>query len=326
MTSTADVGLPHLDADRLRAALPITDAIDALERAFGGDELPETPVRSIYNAEGGELLLMPAWGRMGLGVKLVTLERRNSDRGLPLIHGVFVLFAAEDKQPLATVDGAALTAIRTAAVSALGTRHLARHDARSLVIFGAGRQARAHLDALLCVRDFERVAVVDLDADRARELAEHAERCLGVSARVGEPGDVADADVICCCTTSTQPVVQGELLAPGTHIVAMGAYRPDMREVDAATLQRARVVVESRAAALEEAGDLLIPIAAGQWSADRIDAELADVVRGPGRRRDDQEITLFKTVGLASEDLVVAHAAVERMRNGLADPDPSRAA
>jgi ornithine cyclodeaminase/alanine dehydrogenase-like protein (mu-crystallin family) len=312
MPGTVDRELFHLDAERLRQALPVAEAIDALEQAFSGDDLPETPVRNHYAAEGGELLLMPAWGRIGVGVKLVTLEPRNEGRGLPLIHGVFILFSAEGKQPLATIDGAALTAVRTAAVSALGTRHLARPDARALVIFGAGRQARAHLEALMEVRDLETVTIVDPHAERAAALVAMAVE-LGLEARVGEPSDVAQADLICCCTTSTEPVVRGELLAPGTHIVAMGAYRPDMREVDTTTLRRSRVIVEDREAALAEAGDFLIPLAAGEWSADGIHAELAEAVSGPARRTDPDEITLLKTVGMASEDLVVAHAAVAKV-------------
>jgi ornithine cyclodeaminase/alanine dehydrogenase-like protein (mu-crystallin family) len=312
MTPQHDGDLPHLDGERLRRALPTEAAIDALEQAFGGDELPQAPVRSVHAAQGAELLLMPAWGSVGIGVKLLTVESRNPARGLPLIHGVYVLFAADGKQPVATIDGGALTAVRTAALSALGTRHLARADARSVVLFGAGRQARAHLEALRAVRPLERVTIVGRDPARARALRAHAET-LGLDARVGDASDVRTADIVCCCTTSTEPVVRGELLAPGTHVIAMGAYRPDMREVDVATLRRARVLVESREAALEEAGDFLIPMAAGEWEASGIDAELSEVVRGPARRRDDDEVTLLKTVGLASEDLVVAHAAAQRL-------------
>jgi ornithine cyclodeaminase len=313
MTAHAPVDLPHFDAGQVRQALPVAAAIDALDAAFGGPDPLESPMRSHYQAAGGELLLMPAWGSIGVGVKLITLQEDNAERGLPFIHGVFVLFDADSKRPVATMDGAALTAVRTAAVSALGTRYLAREDASRLVLFGAGAQAYAHLEALLEVRDLRTATIVDVAPERAEALAERA-RELGLEARVGGPDDVAGADVICCCTTSRSPVVQGELLAPGTHIVAMGAYRPDMRELDTRTLERARVVVESRAAALAEAGDFIIPIGRGEWDASAIDAELPDVVRGHAARRDPDEITLFKTVGLASEDLVVAHAVVARAR------------
>jgi ornithine cyclodeaminase/alanine dehydrogenase-like protein (mu-crystallin family) len=313
VTSDLRPRIPYLGAEELQRSLPLLDAVDALERAFATTPLPTTPVRNHFEADGGELLLMPAWGEQGLGVKLITLEPRNAAYGLPLIHGVFVLFARDTKAPIATMDGAALTSLRTAAVSALGARHLARQDARSLLIFGAGTQARAHLDAMLEIRDLTSLVVVDPATERAEALAAlGAER--GLSARVGSPEDVRDADLICCCTTSREPVVRGALLSPGTHIAAMGAYRPDMREVDAETLHRSSVLVETRDAALAEAGDLLIPIAAGEWSADLIAGELADAVRGTASRADAEQITILKTVGLASEDLVVAQAAVQNFR------------
>lgn len=310
-------GLPYLDAERLRRALPVADAIDALEDAFGAERLPECPVRVHHRAQGGELLLMPAWGDIGIGVKLITIDAANPERGLPLLHGVFVLFSADGKAPLAVLDGTALTSIRTAAVSALGVRHLARADAHALLVFGAGVQARAHVEAMLEVRDFQTAVIVDPAAERAEALAARA--CeLGLDARVGAAGDVAGADVVCCCTTSSEPVLHGADLAPGTHIAAMGAYRADLREVDVLTLRRSRVIVESREVALAEAGDLLIPIGVGEWAPEMIDCELADVVRGPGRRRDPEEITLLKTVGMASEDLVVARAAVAKLASGAA--------
>ncbi|MCW3004982.1 MAG: ornithine cyclodeaminase [Conexibacter sp.] len=307
----AQAGPPFLDAERLRLTLSIPEAIEALDRAFSG-ELPTTPLRSHYAAEGGELLLMPAWGPIGVGVKLVTLDEGNAARGMPFIHGLFVLFGPEGKEPVATLDGAALTAIRTAAVSALSTRYLAREDARTLVIFGAGRQAYSHLEAMLAVRKFHAVVVVDPAPDKAQLLVAHAAG-LGLEGRVGVPEDVAEADVVCCCTTSRQPVVRGDLLAPGTHIVAMGAYRPDMCEVDVATLRRSRVIVEDRETVLLEAGDFLLPMGRGEWTPDGIHGELAEAVRGPARRTDPDEITLCKTVGMASEDLVVAHAAVAKL-------------
>jgi ornithine cyclodeaminase/alanine dehydrogenase-like protein (mu-crystallin family) len=304
---------PFLDASQLDRTLSMREAIDALEAAFAA-ELPESPVRSHYAAQGGELLLMPSWGPIGVGVKLITIDQANPDRGLPFIHGVFILFAAEGKEPLAAIDGAALTALRTAAVSALSARHLAREDARSLLIFGAGRQSHSHLEALAAVREFESLTVVEPIAERAEQLVAHG-RDLGLEARVGTAADVAHADVVCCCTTSREPVVRGDLLKPGTHIVAMGAYRPDMCEVDVATLRRSRVIVEDREAALAEAGDLIIPLRRGEWSADGIDGELSDAVRGPARRVDPEEITLCKTVGMAAEDLIVAHAAVAKLRS-----------
>jgi ornithine cyclodeaminase len=303
--SAPNSDLPYLDAERLRLTLSIPEAIDALEEAFAG-EMPVTPVRSHYAAQGGELLLMPAWGSIGVGVKLITLDAANPGRGLPFIHGVFILFAPEGKEPVATIDGAALTA--------LSVRHHAREDVRELVIFGAGKQSHFHLEALASVRDLQSVTVVDPVADKAEQLVALAVS-LGLTGRVGTPEDVAQADLVCCCTTSREPVVRGDLLKPGTHIVAMGAYRPDMCEVDLATLRRSRVIVEDREAVLAEAGDFIIPMNRGEWTPDGIHGELAEAVRGPARRTDPDEITLCKTVGMASEDLVVAHAAVAKLRS-----------
>ncbi len=297
--------LPFVDARSLGKALSIEDAIGAVERGLSRSPIPTAPPRTAHQANGGELMLMPTWGEQGVGVKVMTIEPRNGERNLPLLHGVFILFDAETKQPRVVVDGAALTALRTAAVSAVATKHLAVPAARQLVIFGAGRQGWAHLEAMCAVRPIEHVAVIDPARERAEELAERARR-LGKEASVGSDKAVKDADLVCCCTTSTEPVLRGELLKAGSHVNAMGAYRPDMRELDLEALRRSKVVVETREAALAEAGDLLIPIDQGALSADCIYAELADVARGNLGRENAEEITIFKSVGVAFEDLLVA--------------------
>lgn len=296
----------------LRRALPMAAAVDALEAAFGGPSPPEAPARSRVPVDGADLLLMPAVGEGGAGVKLVTVNPANPGRGLPLIHAVYVLFEGGSLRPEALIDGRALTALRTAAVSALATRHLAREDARRLVIFGAGVQARAHLEAMPAVRPVESVTVVSRTPDRARALAGlAAER--GLEAAVGGPEAVAEADLVCTCTTSRTPLFDGRLLRPGAHVNAVGAYSPDARELDDETIRRARVVVETREAALAEAGDLLIPIAAGVVGPSHVVADLAEVVRGARVRRSAEDVTVFKSVGVALEDLAVARAAVDRV-------------
>jgi ornithine cyclodeaminase len=179
------------------------------------------------------------------------------------------------------------------------------------VIFGAGVQARSHLDAIRAVRPIERVVVVSRTRDRAEALVRDA-RDVGLEAAVGEPSDAASADIVCTCTTSSDPVIAGSLLAPGAHVNAVGAYTPQMREVDTEGVHRARVVVETREAAMAEAGDLLIPIAEGAIGPDHILADLAEVVRGAEVRATEEDVTLFKSVGVAFEDLVVASAAMER--------------
>jgi ornithine cyclodeaminase len=305
-------GVPYIDADQLRSLLPMSAAIDALEDAFataaGGG-----PPRTHIDVPGGDLLLMPAYGPGGVGVKLVTVAPDNPGRGLPLIHGLYVLFAAGTMAPTALIDGAAMTGLRTAAVSGLATRHLARDDASRLLVFGAGTQAHAHVAAMHAVRRIEHVVVVSRTAESAAALVERL-RAEGVDARVGTPAALSSADIVCTCTTSDTPVVDGTLLAAGTHINAVGAYKPHARELDSETMRRGRVVVEQRAAALEEAGDLLLAISDGAMTPAHIVADLGEVVTGATVRESDEHITVFKSVGLALEDLSIAAAAVAHLR------------
>jgi ornithine cyclodeaminase len=303
--------LPLVDAARLSELLPMTSAIDALEAAFRSGPPSGTPLRSQVETPAGTLLSMPAAGPQGAGVKLVTVTPSNPARGLPLIHGAYVLFASQTQAPVAVLDGGALTALRTGAVSGLATRYLAREDADRLVIFGAGVQGRAHLEAMRAVRSIERVTVVSRTDARAEALADLAE-AMGLEAVTGEPDAVGEADLVCTCTTSPAPVFEGTRLREGAHVNAVGAYTPDTRELDEETIRRSRLVVEAREAAMAEAGDLLIPIAEGVVDAAHVVADLSEVVRGALVRRSPQDVTVFKSVGVAFEDLVVARAAVDR--------------
>jgi len=283
-------------------------AVDALEAAFAAADETVTPPRMHVDVPDGTLLVMPSAGRAGAGVKLVTLNPENPSRGLPFIHGAYVLFAPETLVPECLIDGAALTGLRTAAVSGVATRYLAREDARHLVVFGAGAQATAHLEAMVSVRKLERVTIVSRSREPAVRLTERAEE-MGLAARVGAPEDVADADIVCTCTTSAEPVFDGAALPSGCHVNAVGAYQPHTRELDDAAVTRAKVVVEHRDAALEEAGDLLIPIENGVITRDHIVADLFEVVRGAAVRTARDDVTVFKSVGVAFEDLAVARAA-----------------
>lgn len=299
--------IPFVDAEELGRRLSMDAAIDALEDAFRTEDPGAAPLRSHVSTPGGSLLLMPATGSAGVGVKLVTLTDANPARGLPLIHAIYVLFDGKTQAPTLLVDGSALTALRTAAVSGLATRWLAPLDARRLVIFGAGVQARAHLQAIAAVRPVEELRVVSRSPDPAEALCEVA-RERGIEARIGDPGDVGWADLVCTCTTATEPVFPGDLLRGGVHVNAVGAYRPDTRELDTETVRRARVVVETREAAWEESGDLVLPLGEGAIGRDHVVADLQEVVRGAQVRRADSDVTVFESVGLAFEDLAVAGA------------------
>src|SRR5882672_5045675 len=197
-----------LDGAGLRTALPMSAAIDALEAGFHAQDPSAQPLRSHLSTPSGSMLLMPASGDGGVGVKLVTLTPGNPERGLAFIGGVYVLFDAATQTPEAILDGAVLTALRTAAVSGLATRHLANPDAERLVIFGAGVQARSHLEAMVTVRPIRHVAVVSRTLERARALVADS-RDQGVSADVGDVDDVANPDVVCTCTTSEEPLLTG---------------------------------------------------------------------------------------------------------------------
>lgn len=303
----------YVSSADLASSIDYPEAIDALDAAFRAEDPAAGPVRSHLEIPGGELLLMPAHAGGDAGVKLVTIAHANPPRGLPLIHGVYVLFAPDTLIPIAIFDGAALTALRTAAVSALATRYLARPDARRLVVFGAGAQARAHVHALRSVRAIEHVTIVGSGGPRAAALAEEL-RESGIEAVAGDERAVADADIVCTCTTSRTPVFDAALVAPGTHVNAIGAYRPDARELEPSLLARSLLVVETRASALAEAGDVVLAIGDGALRESALH-ELGPVVRGEVLRA-GEDITVFKSVGLALEDLAVAAAAAQRMAPG----------
>ena len=302
-----------IGAEELRASVPMEAAIDALDAAFSRED-PSlvAPLRNSLATPAGTLLTMPAAGDAGVGIKLVTLSEFNPQRNLPFVHAVYVLFDARTQEPEAVIDGTELTALRTAALSGFATRHLANPDASRLVLFGAGVQATAHLDAMLAVRPIREVTVVGRSKQRIQALVERA-RKLGLGARAGSPSDVAYADLICTCTTSAVSVLSGHDVADGTHINAIGAFLPHQRELDTETIRRAKVVVETREVALAEAGDVLIPIQEGVIETSHVVADLAAMARGAPVRTDPNDITAFVSVGFSFEDLVVARAAMDAL-------------
>jgi ornithine cyclodeaminase/alanine dehydrogenase-like protein (mu-crystallin family) len=299
-----------IGAEELRARLSMTAAVDALEEAFRTLDPTSGPLRTHVETPHGSLLLMPAFGEAGVGVKLVSLTRANPERGLPFIHASYLLFDAETQAPEAVLDGSALTALRTAAVSGLATRFLARADAARLVVFGAGVQARSHLEAMSAVRPVTELVVVSRSRGAAETLVEEG-LGRGLAARLGERDAVREADLICTCTTAEEPLFDGSLLSAGAHVNAVGSYRPETRELDTRTVRRGRVVVETREVALAEAGDLLIPIRERAIEAADVVADLTELVRGAKVRRSPGDVTVFKSVGMAFEDLVVARAVAD---------------
>ncbi|TVR29408.1 MAG: ornithine cyclodeaminase family protein [Nitriliruptor sp.] len=303
--------MQHIDAPEVWQRLPMLDAIAALEQAIRTNGFADTPQRLHLQDDGRDLLVMPAMADGWAGVKLVSLDPQNPARGRSFINGVYTLFVPPGLEPGASIEGRALTELRTAAVSGLATRHLARPDASRLTIFGAGAQGRSHLLAMAAVRDLTEVRIVAPRAESVDAFIAFAADHLEVEVRTGTPDDVATSDIVCTCTSSATPVFDGSLLPEGVHINAIGAYRPDLQEVDAATVLASRVIVELREAALTEKGDLLRAAAEAGWDPGAIAADLTELLRDPGRgRMTPADRTLFSSVGHAYEDLLIARAVV----------------
>lgn len=304
----------------VRAVLSMDDLIAAMETALErfSARAARQPLRTVIDAGGlGFYGVMPAYleDPAALGTKLVSVYHGNVARGLPSHLATIVLHDPETGGLQAVMDGRYITEARTAAVSAASAKHLARNNARVLAIFGTGVQARSHVEALTRVRTFDRIRVWGRNPARASALA--AEISSRLTARVDavpSASEAADgADVIALTTASAEPVLQHEWVRDGAHICAVGACRPNQREMDTALVKRARVFVDSREGALAEAGDLVIPIAEGAFDASHVAAELGDVfgARAEGRRS-DREITIFKSLGMAVEDVAAARLAFER--------------
>jgi ornithine cyclodeaminase/alanine dehydrogenase-like protein (mu-crystallin family) len=296
-------------ADEVHAALPWAELADALEEAFIAGRT-EVPLRHAHEVQGdGTLLLMPAWSADALGVKLVTVMPGAAAHGAGTVQASYLLLDRATGAPRALIDGEALTLRRTAAASALAAQYLARPDARRLLVVGTGRLApwlaQAH-DALQ--PELAHVEVWGRNADAAEGVVE-ALRDEGIDAEVALDlrAAVERADIVSCATTAREPLLRGAWLRPGTHVDLVGGFRRDMREADDAAVMRARIVVDTYASALAEAGDIVQPLAHGVITREHIVGELAQLLRGEVRgRTGDDDITLFKSVGTALEDLAAA--------------------
>jgi ornithine cyclodeaminase len=306
----------HLDRTELAARLKRRALIDRLERAFAAENA--TPVRQRYDLGGGgagkSLLLMPGWRTNGaIGVKLVTVFADNAVRSLPAVHACYVLFDGDTGTPRAILDGNELTLRRTGAASALAARYLARADAERLLMIGTGELAPHVILSHAEVRTLKEVRIWGRRPERAREVADALSgHGFSIAVCTDLEAGVAWADIISCATLSQAPLIDGRWLRPGQHLDLIGAFRPNMREVDDLTLTRGEIHVDTRAGALVEAGELVQSLAAGVIQLADIRAELSELVRHqvPGRSS-PEAITLFKSVGTAIEDLAAAELAVE---------------
>lgn len=309
-----------LSASDVRTALPMPRAIEAMRHAYGQLSAGKVtaPPRQHISTDKGITLLMPAHlpERSEFGVKVVSVYDDNPHLNLPRITATVLVLDPVTGIPKAFMDGSSLTAIRTGAGGGVASDLLARQDAKTVGLFGAGVQARAQLQAVMAVRDIERVNLISRTKASAEQLVTEISAWTDAPEVNLVPSSeqvVEDADLVICATTSATPLFDGNALQPGTHITAVGTFVPEKREVDTTTIRRAdRIVVDSREACLEEAGDLIIPNA-------EIDAEIGEIVNGDkhGRQSDD-EITFFKSVGVAVQDAVAGSVIlVEAEAKGL---------
>jgi len=304
-----------LTEQQVRELLNVDDVITAIRSAFVRDfsSTLRMPVRTSMELAGGAvLLLMPCYDSAlrAAGVKTVTVSSASG------VQATYDLFAPESGTILVRMAANYLTDLRTAATSAVATDLLARPDVETLGIFGCGRQAIAHLSVLPKVRQFQRFLVCGSEPGRAESFCARLRQDLGMNVTAADADTcAAESDVICTCTSSATPVFDGRCLRPGTHLNLIGAFQPETREVDDETVKRARVVVDTYEGALAEAGDLLIPLANGTIRREHILADLHEIASGRKKARAGREdITLFKSVGCALEDLVAAQLVYRRAR------------
>lgn len=303
-----------LTAADVRKLLPMTDCVEVMERAMravssGVVEMPErlaTPLgddSSYFFLMPGALVDEPLYG-----AKVVSLVPANPVAGRPAVQGFVTLFDRETGAPVALVDGFEITRIRTAAASALATRELARIDAVSHGILGAGVLAAAHLDAIACVRDINRVLIWARDSAKSRRFVrdQGGRRGLDIVA-VEDPAEAAACDIVTTVTNSATPVLYGEWLRPGCHVNLVGVHRPDHREIDSSGMSCSKLYVDWRDGALREAGDLLVPVSEGIVKSDHVVGEIGEVLSGQAvGRTSDAQITAYKSLGVVAQDLYAA--------------------
>jgi ornithine cyclodeaminase/alanine dehydrogenase-like protein (mu-crystallin family) len=306
------------DAATIREAAPIDELLDAVENAYrdvaaGRDR---SPIRSRVEAPNGDLLVMPGLrdGGAGTSVKVVTVVPANAERGLPTVQAVVLWLDATTGEPLAVLEGTALTAMRTGAASGVGTRLLARPDASVLAVIGAGAQADWQVRAVCAARPIREVRVYSRTPSRREAFAARLRADLGSAIRVtaapSAEAAIRAADVVCCATTSSEPVFDAAWLTPGAHVNGIGAFRLGMVELPAELFSRATLVaVDSRTAALTEAGDLVAAIESGHLAADSL-VEIGTIDRSWALKRDPEAITVFKSVGLAIQDVAAAEVVM----------------
>lgn len=306
-----------ISGEEVARAVQMAEAIEAVKNSFIqlSEGKAQVPLRThIQVKEKGSTLFMPAYlaESDGLGVKIVSVFPQNIEHGLPTIHAVVIVLEAATGRALAIMEGTYLTALRTGAASGLATDLLARHSARVAAIIGAGAQGRTQLEAVCTVRSLEKIWIYDIDQKRSQDFKEEMVARgqpfpEGILVADSPRQAVREADIVCAATTSLTPVFDDSDLKDGVHINGIGSYTPFMQEISAETVSRARVIVDSREAALSEAGDVIIPLRQGIISEDHIYGEIGEVASGKiPARESEEELTFFKSVGIAVQDVAMA--------------------
>ena len=309
--------------EKIASLLPMNECIDVMEKMFRSLAAGEClqPLRNIMLLpdRSGVLGMMPGHAaKLGvMGIKVITVFHANSEAGLPSHQGVVMLFDAKNGQPLMLFDALEITAIRTAAASAVATKLLSRKNASTLAIIGSGEQAKRHIEAILLVRNIKQINIWSRNEKHAKDLAEQTFSKYNIRVQVTETAKeaVTNADVICTVTSSREPVLPGEWIAAGTHINAVGSSVAAARELDTAAIIKSKLFADRYESLFNEAGDFLIPKKEGVVTDDHVKAEIGEVLSGTKKgRENDKEITVFKSLGIASEDIFSAYHIYEKIK------------
>jgi len=309
-----------IGAADIRRLLPMRECIDVMERAMRAASSGEllVPLRTIMPLvdDSAHFALMPgsAIEPPVYGAKIVSLHDANAARGLPVIQGFVCLFDHASGTPLAILEGATITAIRTAAASGLATRLLARPDARSHGVLGTGVQASTHIDAVACARSLDTVVIWGRDHGKAQALADEQADRTGLTIRATrDAAEAAACDIVSTVTASREPILFGDWVRPGSHVNLVGSHSPDSREADSELIARAQIYTDALDSLLTEGGDIVIPVREGRIDTKDIRGEIGDVLLGRLRGRGgDAEITLYKSHGIVAQDLLAAHHVYAR--------------
>ena len=315
--------LTIVNAAGVRELLPMSECIDAMEPAMiaattGAISMPPRLVAPLID-ESGTLVLMPGSSTelAAFGAKVINLIPDNPARGLPAIQGFIALFDHASGTPVAIIDGAEVTGIRTAAASGLATRLLARADAHTCGIFGNGVQAVTHIDAMLAVRPVDEIIVWGRNPDKAQVFAQEQAQRTGVSVRAtADPAEAGACDLVCTTTTSPVPVLSGEWVKPGAHVNLVGAHSLTTRECDTDLIVKSSVYVDLMESVRNEGGDIMIPVEEGAIDETHIIGELGELLQGkiPGRQ-DDRQVTLYQSHGINAQDMFAARHIHEKARS-----------